>query len=156
MRFMEQAFHFAVSPLQLSSCKISHTGHFDCTSRWLQGQATYQAWRHCWAICVCCTGLTLCWHCIRLNLPCSLVLCRPAALHCWIHTLLRLCYWQPTFVSLSACKWLSTPTPLPSYRSYQTALWQNGVWTLGLIECWGKRSKVIKSAVHVPCCPSFR
>lgn len=33
---------------------------------------------------------------------------------------------------------------------------QEGVWTFGLFQCWGKRSKVVKSAVHIPCCPSFR
>ncbi|KAK9803363.1 hypothetical protein WJX73_008872 [Symbiochloris irregularis] len=33
---------------------------------------------------------------------------------------------------------------------------KNGSWTFGLLEMWGKRSKVIKSAVHVPCWEAFR
>lgn len=33
---------------------------------------------------------------------------------------------------------------------------QNGLWTFGMLEMWGKRAKVVKSAVHVPCWEAFR
>ncbi|BDA45424.1 hypothetical protein COCOBI_07-2110 [Coccomyxa sp. Obi] len=33
---------------------------------------------------------------------------------------------------------------------------KDGSWTFGMVQCWGKRSKVARSAVHIPCCPSFR
>jgi hypothetical protein len=32
---------------------------------------------------------------------------------------------------------------------------QDGKWTFGLLEMWGPRAKVAKSAVHVPCWESF-
>ncbi|KAK9821448.1 hypothetical protein WJX81_000342 [Elliptochloris bilobata] len=48
------------------------------------------------------------------------------------------------------------PTPLEDVvREYEGVV-KHGEWTFGLCQCWGKRSKVVKSAVHVPCCPSFR
>ncbi|KAK9829617.1 hypothetical protein WJX72_006908 [[Myrmecia] bisecta] len=38
---------------------------------------------------------------------------------------------------------------------YQSVV-RDGHWTFGLIEMWSGRFKIVKSAVHVPCCPSFR
>ncbi|KAK9850266.1 hypothetical protein WJX84_009716 [Apatococcus fuscideae] len=40
-------------------------------------------------------------------------------------------------------------------RVYEGTI-QDGVWTMGLLEMWAPRNRLIKTAVHVPCCPSFR
>ena len=48
------------------------------------------------------------------------------------------------------------PPSLAQVVDEYSSIPQNGFWTFGLLEMWGKRSKVVKSAVHVPCWEAFR
>ncbi|CAL5228655.1 g11824 [Coccomyxa viridis] len=48
------------------------------------------------------------------------------------------------------------PTRTEDVAEQLASVVQDGKWTFGLFECWGPRERLVKKAVHVPCCPSFR
>ncbi|CAK0782529.1 hypothetical protein CVIRNUC_005747 [Coccomyxa viridis] len=48
------------------------------------------------------------------------------------------------------------PTRTEDVAEQLAGIVQDGRWTFGLFECWGPRERLVKKAVHIPCCPSFR
>lgn len=47
------------------------------------------------------------------------------------------------------------PPTMEEVAAYYAPVVKDGQWTFGLLEMWGHRARVAKSAVHVPCWEAF-
>lgn len=47
------------------------------------------------------------------------------------------------------------PPTLEEVAAHYAPIVQDGKWTFGLLEMWGHKARIAKSAVHIPCWEAF-